>query len=637
MTLLLGAGLITLLFFGFAGWLLCRVLKLAAETELRTLILYEIVGLASVVTLYALTHAHFLNTISVINVVALVVWRWQRTKFGITSSSTVTIRWKTIASFAGVYALIVLAEWLITKSYPNGPVYIGYEDVPYYVSVAQALNSTGVENPFNFLSSLDVAIAAAKPYHFFDAWWNAMLYRLPGLNPLQVYLFIFLPQTVFIGFCALVYLIEWMLEKQKLLSGSKRYSLIFLVAFFSLFLVGYFPWPSIGQGGFEWISNTLVNNPKYVYSFVLIGLGLPLFLTHRWLDLMFLLGFIGTCFVVYVPIAVVCCAVLILVEWRARRWSAIRPAIFLFLLFVVMTGVFYVIQPADGLNVNITKPSLRATVSELLKHATPSSVMMFVRVHVPKILFFIPFLLLTAIQFRQANSLWKNVLVVLTVLVVAGGIFSFVFQHHLEGFQFIAQVYYPSVCMIAAVALAATCWQPKNKLTWLFIGLASAQLGVSVIKIYRSTTTDFAKVSPEFKKEIQSNESRFSAIGLYCVTHDSTWSASSRHYSPYINFSTGFLKLSRQGTLLQAADMSDALLQRMPDELRVLNETSPLRRFIKESGLPFGEGVRAFVKTHHITFIVWHESLGKPEYLMDSIDETITDSVTGFHISFLRQ
>ncbi len=603
-----------------------------------------VVGLFVSVTVYSLLLSNKLNSISLVISILFALWIFIRKNSGAKtvslhralSSFRQGIDLKSMIVLATAYLLLFTAQ-LIKLDVFSGNIPTGSLDFPLYITIAEQLNSQGIENVLSYMNKIEgVAIFSAQPYHFFDLWFNALLQRATFSNHLYVYLFLFIPLIVLLGFAMMLFVGTWMLQHFPSTTKDLPLWVIASIAFALLFLVGYFPYHKIGHRGFDWLEAPIINNPKFFYSYLLLGLGVPLFFRKSYLNLAFLFLTVSYCYILYLPIVALCFFAITLLQWRELKSKSILKAVVFFVFGIGAFILFYYIQPQEGKFADVTEIKISAYFKNAItEFLSAKSMINFVRAYAVKVIYFTPFLILLIWQLKSGTKGLGKVFLLLLVTIIIGGFLSYAFSFHIEGWQFLAQLYGPCLYILFFLVLLNSLSERKSLLTKGLLGLVAAQLVLS-IAITLGLATEYAPVvSRAFKDEINQNGSSFSMIGIYVTSHDS-FAGSSRDVSPYLNYYTGFVKLVPNTWLLQASPMGNDSLDKLSPEFRSLYLNSPLIKFIKNRNISFEQGVRAFIKTNKIGYIVWSKQ-NDVAYLKDLIDRTITDGNSGFKISFLKQ
>jgi hypothetical protein len=626
-------GIVTVSFLNLDEWL----------NGIQKTALSLVIGLFAVTTGYSMIMSRGGNTVSIVAILLFLAWVLIRSKFKIGGMIQPNfwqrikkgIDWRSLVIFGFAYVLIFLCQLIKLDAFSKN-IPMGALDFPFYITIAEQLNLTGIENTLGYLNYInDISLSSAEPYHFFDLWFEAFLQNVCVPNHLFIYLFVFVPLTVQFGFSALLFCGEWVVRSHLAKDGGKELSvwLIAGLAFSFLFLVGYLPYHKIGLNGFSWLEASLFNNPKFVYSYFLIGFGIPLIFRKSYINLILLAFMVAYCYILYIPVAILILGFYIFKEWKAFAKTQYYPLPLVFIvLVVVLFSAFYSLQPHDKI-VAVSNIDVGYFIKKIFSDFfSTKNLLHFIRAFAPQILYFVPFLLVMAVQLKQ--TLTKKIITSAVIFILIGGVLSYSFHFHVEGWQFLAQLYSPATYTCFFILTLNFLKTNNGVLKNMVVILIAGQLLLSCYVTLEFGNDYAPSVSAEFKSEIEKNAHSFSSIGLYCATH-SHLQRSSRNISPYLNYFTGFVKVVPNTWLLQASQIDTENLERVSPEFKSLYLSSPLLKFINDRKLTFDDGIIEFVKENNISFVVWKEQSAVSN-LYDSFDRTITDQRSGFNISFFK-
>jgi hypothetical protein len=102
------------------------------------------------------------------------------------------------------------------------PFAVPHRDLYFYSLCSEFIFSTGKENTYNLLNLFGSGYENMSPYHYFELWLNAGLYRMWGLPSLTAFLFVLTPLFIFGVFTGIVAVWEYfgkVKTGQLLLSG----------------------------------------------------------------------------------------------------------------------------------------------------------------------------------------------------------------------------------------------------------------------------------------------------------------------------------------------------------------------------------------------------------------------------------
>lgn len=643
--LLLVSILLLTVFWGVGRWLL---LFFCGKNEMiNTLPVSVVSGFTTLTIVYSIVKSDRFNTLSVVVLVIALIWLVVLKKSGrpwvwpgradvVPDKKEVTV----FLFFLLFFGSIFLAQLIKLDALGGTVIPVGGLDFPFYITIAEQLNARGIENTLNYLNQLDgVAITAAQPYHFFDLWFDALLLWIVPSNPVFVYLFVFIPMIIFFGFLMLVNAGNFFVQRM-----GRNFSLwqVSVLSFGLLFLVGYFPYSRMGFHGFEFLDAPLFNNPKFYYSYFLLGIGIPLFYKRAYLDFAFVLQVVSFFYIIYLPIAVLLMALCVWVEWRKSGLRLMIGELSLSLLMfaggAVLVGLFYFLQPREVAFTQVNSVGSSQVAHLMLQGFTSvSSLYHFIRAYAVKVIYFLPFIFLLLMALRK-KATRREVLVAFlfpVALVLVGGFLSFAFKFHIEGWQFLAQCYSAGLYFGFLWLLIRVLTEKWNIAVGVALLLIVLQGVASLYMTLELGSESYPVVGSAFRKAIEDHRRSFSPVGLYLAAHQELKS-SSREISPYLNYFTGFVKFNPNTWLIQAADVSPQNLNAVSPEFRGIYLTSPFQTYRTVHHQTFPESVRAFMEANKISFIVWKEENVAITPYLDMIDHTITDPVSGFSISFCK-
>jgi hypothetical protein len=639
-------GCITVLSLWLIGFAASRLLQLGEwMNTIQRSCINILIGLFISVCIYSIANSYKLNSVSCVIGFASLLWIFLRVKSGlklISLKKIFLVDWKRLNMnllflLGSAYFLIFIAQLIMLDVF-SGDIPTGALDFPFYITVSEQLNRLGVENTLNYLNALnDVSIFSAQPYHFFDLWFDATLMKVFPSNHLYVYLFLFVPLFVFFGFISILFFGSWFIQATD--SKYRKISSLSLgiVAFMFLFLIGYFPYNKIGSGGFDWLNTPLFNNPKFFYSYFLIGLGIPLWWRKSYLNLSFLFLIVSYCFILYLPITIILFVLILLVERKhvIVNRDLLRAVAFFFLCSAILLLFYHFQASSEKPLAEVTGFNWKLYLSNILKvFFSIKEILYFFRVYSVKVIYFIPFMVLLAIKISDRQHELKKILMLAIIIILVGGVLSFAFLFHIEGWQFLSQLYSPALHILFFAAILATLLEPLKWLTKLIAVMVAMQFLISIVVMLSLNSKYNPTSSKEFKSEVIQNRSSFSSVGLYCISHRENL-ATSRNISPYLNYYAGFIKLVDDVWLLQASNISSEELDKISPEFRSLYLRSPLNSFISNGHYSFEEGVHQFIVSNGIKFVVWNNP-EDVEYLDHLVDRTIEDPQSGYRISFLK-
>jgi hypothetical protein len=632
-------------FWGVGRWLL---LFFCGRDEMTNALPVSVVsGFTALTIVYSIVKSDRFNTLSVVVLVIALIWLVLRKKSDrawvwpgradvVPDKKEVT----TFLFFLFFFGLIFFAQFIKLDALGGTVIPVGGLDFPFYITIAEQLNARGIENTLNYLNQLDsVAIAAAQPYHFFDLWFDALLLWIVPSNPVFVYLFVFIPMIVFFGFLMLVNAGNFFVQRMGRNFSQRQVSIL---SFGLLFLVGYFPYSRMGFHGFEFLDAPLFSNPKFYYSYFLLGIGIPMFYKRAYLDFSFVLLMVSFFYILYLPIAGCLMALCVLVEWRKSGLQLmngeLRRSLLMFAGGALLMGLFYFLQPREVAFTQVNSVGSSHVVHSMLQNFTSvGSLYHFVRAYAVKVIYFLPFIfLLLMVLWKKASR--REVLVAFlfpVVLVFIGGFLSFAFKFHIEGWQFLAQCYSAGLYFGFLWLLLKVLTEKWNIAVGAGLLLVLLQSVASVYMTLELGSESYPVVGSAFKKGIEDHHRSFSPVGLYLAAHHELKS-SSREISPYLNYFTGFVKFNPNTWLIQASDVSPQDLNVVSPEFRDIYLTSPFQTYRTVHHQAFPESIRAFMAANKISFIVWNEENVAITPYLGMIDHTITDPVSGFSISFCK-
>lgn len=627
-----GVGQVTLSFLRIGEWL----------NSFQRLAMSLICGPLICIILYSLALANHFNSISIVIFFIFLVWLVLRIKIvkplpfrNLPAAMKASLKLNEVVVFAAAY-LLIFAVQLIKSDVLSGNVPTGSLDFPFYITVAEELNLQGIENTLSYINQIQgVSVSSAQPYHFFDLWMNAFLQRITFANPLCVFLFLFIPLFAFLSFGAIVFIGSWFSARQEPGTHKKITNWhIALVALVPVFLIGYIPYSKVGLNGFGWLETPIINNYKLFYSYLLIGCGVPLLMRKSYATLVLLFFVSAYCYILYLPIIALAFFAMVLMDWNEAKKN--KPAVVLFILGVALFATFYTLQPREAVLTSFARISLVDYLREMIfNFSSISSIAHFIRAYAVQVFYFGPFLILLAWQLK--SGIWREykILATFATIILIGALLSYVFLSHIEGWQFLIQCYGPALYTLFCLLILQAFQREGGYIKKVLLVLVASQMALSVIITLEVTSEYAPAVSAEFKNQLEENARDFSKLGLYCISHTSA-EGNSRNVSPYLNYYTGFIKILPGRWLIQASDISSENLDKISPEFKSLYMTSPIYQFIHTRQLPFEEGVREFIKENKISFIVWSKA-GDVAYLDDLMERTITDSRSGFSVSFLKK
>ncbi len=167
--------------------------------------------------------------------------------------------------------ITILIQFYRLDYFNDEITYLSKGDFSYYISVAEYLFVTGIENvsPWYELNELSET-GKVGPYHYGDLWLLGSFLQVSNLLPHQTFAYVFLPICITISFMGLYTFFLAVVDKKE-----KWYYLI--LCFFMVFSIGGIPFFREAFG----LHNSPLTAPKVFLFFILILLAFIFLLKNR--------------------------------------------------------------------------------------------------------------------------------------------------------------------------------------------------------------------------------------------------------------------------------------------------------------------------------------------------------------------
>jgi len=170
--------------------------------------------------------------------------------------------------------------------------YLSNWDYGYYITVAEYLFQTGVENVAPWFELFDSSkTGEVGPYHYGDLWLLGSIIWISELAPLKTFLYVFLPICVSISFAGL-------LTINSIVSNQKNTILNILICFLMVFSIGNIPFMREAYG-FHYSAFT---TPKIILFFIFIMLAVSFLIENRFHLFVITSSIIPIFHIIYAPI-----------------------------------------------------------------------------------------------------------------------------------------------------------------------------------------------------------------------------------------------------------------------------------------------------------------------------------------------
>jgi hypothetical protein len=326
---------ISSLFFVYgAGWIIrSYFFKIKNPVSAFSILCNSVVGLIFVTTIYSIvmTKGSTVNWLVVVLFIIFIFYRAHRKKIKKTEDNISSYRlpvWKYIIIILSINIVFFCYFVYRITDFNQGMFQPYFEDFNYYAKLSQYL-TLGYENrffSFNFVSDINT-----QPYHYFEIWINALIYKTFGLNALIVYT-VSIPMLFdTLIFIALLAIIEF----------RKKITAWYLgAAFVILLLSDITPYITTIFPAFKgWMP--LLESPKLLPIFLFLFLSIALFLHNRKYEAYYILLILPALNVITIVAIWGTIGTILLVsairkqkiEWK--YWTPFLSIVFLYFIYIV--------------------------------------------------------------------------------------------------------------------------------------------------------------------------------------------------------------------------------------------------------------------------------------------------------------
>ena len=626
----LGAALLRL-----AGW--------QTEEPFFTVFLCLLTGIMTITVAYALVRTGGVSVL--LPVPALlggIVWATRRPASGIIPPATPTPLGPALW-LAALLALVVFI-WQYGLVYEPGAAYLQtpFQDEVYYSRLTLMLNHAGLET--NSLEVVFPQFQTEQPYHYLEAWLNALLVWITGLPSVWVFfvsMATILITTVGVGFAA-VYTY----------CGLRPYQAA-LLGLLTLTVTGTV-WPFLTQ--FPFVSNgSLLSHmymsvhPKLAPVYLAVLLAVLLLLRQRWVAAAAALALLPLLTVSTAPATAVGVAGLTFCLGLSRRIPWVKALALLGPMAAAGTyvGLFYVLQPASYQFASAGHASALAAVLPASKEVK-TLFNIGVGIILNYSIYYLGYATLLALLWRRSAPTLPTVFSNWPLLAWAGStLFGAVLMrtlghHFLDGFQFFSNLMIP----VSAAAVAIVLGYALRGASVIRLGIAVLGLlsGVLINCITDETgntyfSTDFlAQVGPV----LQALPNRGGYL-LGDADYENAYMTSSDSYTAgtYVsNFKNGYLLISLSSLVSDSLN-TDSRYARDSAQAALMKAHSTLFRLAKLrhlAGRPLSadSAVLEVVQQAGLAFICASPRARLPDTIRPLVKARYRDSRSGEVLYVLR-
>ncbi len=324
------------------------------------------------------------------------------------------------------------------------------EDISYYITLAEYLSHTGIENKNTFYNDfLNIPISGIAPYHYFDLYISSFLFKaIFFLNNMEIYNFIFLPYCYFLIFLSFVSVFEVYLKNKS--------ALLVTLGIIFTFYVGYFPASSLGIKGAEFLGGFGTAPFKYTPSYVFLALLWLFYLNKSTYKIALLISILPILSIIYLFHAPVLSFLLALIIYSNSKFNDIcsyKPLL-IPIITIIGIGVIYYLLGEHTNHLLISKGKNESFLNYIdFKLAKTVTVYGLFKM----LVFFIPLYFIVIFSIRKAISFIKDhflILLALTSILVWGLIGHAFYQTNDESWQ-LDDIFFMPVMKIGLAILIA--------------------------------------------------------------------------------------------------------------------------------------------------------------------------------------
>jgi hypothetical protein len=509
-----GVTILSLIVAYTTGWLIKRYLfGTKDDVSALSILTCSVLGITSVVTVYSIVSTKGI-TVNWILLLLLLIYRVSMKKETAVINNIQPYSspvWKYLLTVCIINAIFFCYFICRITDFEHGMFQIYYGDFNYYAKLSQYLN-LGYENlqfEYNFFKSV-----APQPYHYFEIWINAVMYKTFGLNALITYsasLPMLFNTLLFIAFLAVIEL------RTKITAGYVA------GAFVILLLSDVITYLSMVFPQFKGGEMPLLETPKLLSVFLFLLTSIVLFLYGRKREAYYALIIIPVLNIISLVSVWGTTGVLLLADTIKKRkinlkyWLPFASAALLYFIYVLWGGW----RSIRGWNEPFHWGLLRLYFTQPIVYS-------IAYIHI--------IILIFVLNKKEVWSIMKKICTVVSVsFFISMTVSIFMRPYHYDAIQFARPV---TVLVYAIVATTFLISVTSVRLTAKKKGLTALFCGISLlmsINAYNNNLTTKSESSSEYESAVlrqlrpSQNEYR---IGFYMG--ENSWLVKDGIYTPGI-------------------------------------------------------------------------------------------------------